>query len=271
MQSFLLGLFLIAALLCPRPAAAVEPICGQYTLAFYELGVLYYRDVDGTAAGIDKDVVEELTRRTGCQFNTVVESRVRIWHQMSQQLLDLSVSGIATPEREKFAHFIPYFQTRNYALLRLELSNALPTPQAFLADATRKVGVVKSFKHGSFYDAWLQSLREQQRVVELADFETAVRMFKLGRVDAVLALPTSLIRLLQKEGLKDRIKVMDWAPQERLVHGLIVSRQRVSPADQQALRAALAAMQADGSLYRIFKHHVGKDLAYDMQLTPLPN
>ena len=250
-----------------QPGAAAEALpCGPYNLAYYQLGALFYREVDGSHAGIDKDVVEELSRRSGCRFQGVVESRVRIWDQLSKNRLDLSVSGIPTPEREQFASFIPYFQTRNYALLRPELSQRLSTPEAFLADGRSMVGVVKSFKHGSFYDSWLKALREQHRVVELADFETAVRMFKLGRVDALLALPTSLIRLLQQEGLQAQVKVMDWAPKERIIHALIVSRQRVAEADRERLRAALREMQADGSLYEIFKRHVGEALARDMQL-----
>jgi polar amino acid transport system substrate-binding protein len=253
--------------LCGQPRAAdVSRPCGTYTLAYYQLGALFYRDADGSHAGIDKDVVEEMSRRSGCHFQVVLESRVRIWDQLSKNLLDLSVSGIPTPEREQFASFIPYFQTRNYVLLRPELSGRLSTPEAFLAEGKSLVGVVKSFKHGSFYDSWLKSLREQHRVIELADFETAVRMFKLGRVDALLALPTSLSRLLRQEGLQNQVKVMDWAPKERIIHALIVSRQRVPDADRERLRTALRAMQADGSLHEIFKRHVGDALARDMQL-----
>ena len=91
--------------------------CGTIQLAYYENGALYYRNQDGSYSGIDKDVVEEVARRSGCHFNTVLESRIRIWTQLSNGTLAMSVSGIATPEREKTSRFIPYFATRNYALL----------------------------------------------------------------------------------------------------------------------------------------------------------
>jgi ABC-type amino acid transport substrate-binding protein len=42
--------------------------CGTIPLAYYENGALYYRNADGRYAGIDKDVVEEVARRTGCQI-----------------------------------------------------------------------------------------------------------------------------------------------------------------------------------------------------------
>ncbi|MFY7864122.1 MAG: hypothetical protein ACOVRJ_04700, partial [Roseateles sp.] len=85
MRPSVLASCLLASLLCIWPAAKAVA-CGPYTLAYYELGALYYRDADGRFAGIDKDVVEELSRRSGCSFKTVRESRVRIWDQLSKQL-----------------------------------------------------------------------------------------------------------------------------------------------------------------------------------------
>ncbi|MCV2367756.1 substrate-binding periplasmic protein [Roseateles oligotrophus] len=242
--------------------------CGPYSLAFYEHGVLYYRDVDGQYAGVDLDIVNELARRSGCQFKTVLESRVRIWDQLAKHNLDISVSGIPSPEREKFAEFMLYMQSHNFALVRQDLAGALSTPEAFLADTKRLVVVVKSFKHGAVFDAWLDKMRAQQRVTEVPDFESAVRVFKLGRADAMLALPTSWPLILRREGLQEQISVLDWAPQDRITAGLVVSRQRVSEVDRQRLRAALHSMQKDGTLEAIYKRHVGAQLAKALLFEP---
>jgi len=173
-QSFAaLATFWLAFCIAGSSRAAEPPTCAAYTLAFYELGALYGRGAGGVYEGIDKDLVEELSRRSGCVFTTVLESRVRIWDRLSRRLLDLSVSGIATPEREVFAEFIPYFQTRNYVLMTSKVAAEVPTPTAFLADKQRTVAVVKSFKHGALYDAWLDQLRVQRRVFEMADFPAA--------------------------------------------------------------------------------------------------
>ncbi|MBA4341724.1 MAG: hypothetical protein C0423_06165 [Methylibium sp.] len=256
--------FLLGLLLCASLDASAT--CHRHTLAFYELGVLYYRSADGKPQGIDKDIVEELARRSGCPFNTVLESRVRIWDQLSRHALDLSVSGIATAQREEFAEFIPYFQTRNYALLRRTLLPALATPEAFVKQGQSQVAAVKSFKHGALYDAWLAELRAQNRVVDVADFDQGVRLFRAGRVDALIALPTSWALLLHDPGLAQQFQVMDWAPQDQLVHGLIMSRQRVSAEDRERLRQALNAMVSDGTVKSIFSRHVGVTLASGMML-----
>lgn len=159
---------------------------------------------------------------------------------------------------------MPYFQTRNYVLMRRDLAGKLSTPEAFLADSQRRVAVVKSFKHGAVLERWLASLREQQRVEELPDFDSVLRVFKAGRVDAILALPTSLARMQGSDSVLEQLSILDWAPSERIVHALIVSRERVSAADRELLRAGLYAMQKDGTLEAIFKRHVGASLAQAM-------
>ena len=97
-------------------AAAATP-CGSYKVAFYDHGALNSLHADGRWRGIDTDIVEELARRSGCQLALVLESRVRIWAMLESGQLDMTVSGIATPERQAYANFIPYLASRNYILL----------------------------------------------------------------------------------------------------------------------------------------------------------
>lgn len=230
-------------------------------LAFYELGVLYYKTSDGGHAGIDLDVVEELSRRTGLRFQSILESRVRIWTRLANGTLDMSVSGIATPEREQFARFIPYFATRNYVLLRRDLPATAQSPEGFLADPNYKVAVVKSFKHGAGYDRWLDQLRAQGRVREAADFQMVLHLLKIGRVHAVLALPTSWVPALKQEGMAATIQVQDWWPKDRIVHGLILSRQRIPEASAERMATAIQSMRDDGTLLAIFQRHIGPEFA----------
>jgi len=261
-QRFWLGLAMGAAM-----SAGAGAACGSYGLAFYELGLLYYRDAQGQARGIDLDLVEALKARSGCRFQTVLESRVRIWAQLAGGQLDLSVSGIPTPEREQFAEFLPYFHTRNYLLMRRGLPPQAREPAGFLAIPELRVGVVKSFKHGPLYDSWLAKLREQSgRVVEAADFDTVVRLFSAGRIDAFLALPTSWLLAARQQGLEAAVDMLDWAPQDRVIHGLIISRQRVPEEDKRRLREAMASLRADGTVAAILRRHVGAELAQSLLL-----
>lgn len=231
------------------------------SLAFYELGVLYYKNTDGAYAGIDHDVIEELSKRTGLRFQSALESRVRIWSRLANGTLDMSVSGIATPERERFARFIPYFATRNYMLMRRDLPHSARSPAGFLADPTYKVAVVKSFKHGAEYDRWLDQLRATGRVREAADFPTVLHLLKIGRVQAVLALPTSWVPAMRQEGMAAAVQVLDWWPKDTITHGLILSRQRIPEATAERIATAIQSMRNDGTLLAIFRRHIGSELA----------
>ena len=242
-----------------------EAQCGTITLAYYEMGALFYRNDDGKYAGIDKDVVEELARRTNCHFKTSIESRVRIWAQLSGNTLGMSVSGIATPEREKFAQFIPYFSTRNYVLMNKDTPPSAQTMEGFLANPALTVGIVKSFRHGQGYEEWLDKLRAQNRVHEAADFVTVMRLFSGNRVNAVLALPISFQPFLQKNKIVETTLVKDWVATEHNDYSLVVSKSRVSQTQFEALEKALRSMRNDGSLDKIFERHIGDRLTKEIR------
>jgi polar amino acid transport system substrate-binding protein len=244
--------------------------CGPFSVGFYELGLLYHHDVEAGFVGIDKDVVQAVQQRSECEFKPVLESRVRIWQQLADGRLDMSVSGIPSPERERFAEFVPYFQTRNFALMRRDLARELPTPDVFLADGRRKAVVVKGFQHGATYDALLAQLRAQERVIDAADFGTAQRLFLAGRADLMLALPTSWGAAFHKDGQLDQLAVLDWSPRDRIVHGLVLSRERMAEAHRLRLRQAVESLIVDGSIDAIFRRYVGERLAREMRVELAP-
>ena len=99
----LLRSILIALAACLAGSAAAAS-CGPYTVAMYQHGALYYRSGEQWA-GIDKDIVDELARRTGCELRMTRDSRIRIWTMLKEGTLDMTMSGISTPEREGFARF----------------------------------------------------------------------------------------------------------------------------------------------------------------------
>ncbi len=253
-------------LLCAAGAGMAEPRsgCQHLRVAFYEDGALFYHAAGGGWTGIDKDVVDEVARRLGCTIDASVDSRVRIWAGFGGGSIDMSVSAIPLPEREKIGRFVPYMTGRNFVLLHKELSGRLHSMDSFLADPQYKIAVVKSYKHGHAYEVWLAKLREQGRVFETADHLAMMRLFKLGRVDAVMATPTTWYPLVKQEQLAGTYSVMDWAPRENMVSGLVLSRQNVDAATVARFSQAIHAMREDGTLRRIFERHTDAERAGQM-------
>lgn len=235
-------------------AAAQAAPCGPFNVSMYEHGALYYRSGEQWA-GIDKDIVEELARRTGCQLNMTRESRVRIWTMLQEGTLDITMSGIATPERELYGRFTPYLQTRNLVLVRQEVAPRAASMAQFLAQPDLKVGVIKSFRHGASYDAWLDKLRGQGRVYESADYATLLRVFQHGRVHAILQLTSNVDTLLHDETMRGLFRAMDWVPKENVLASMVIARRLPAEAADR-LEQALRAMREDGTMRTILERHV---------------
>jgi len=261
-----LTITLALLLACLGLAPATARACGPYSVALYEFGSLGYFDAQRQPQGVDKDVVEALARRSGCVLNTRVDSRARIWEQLKQGSLEMTVSGVATPEREQLAEFWPYLGTRNYALMSRETARRLASFDEFLADPKRQLLVVRSFKHGQQIDAWIEQLRALKRVSEVGDFPTALKVLKAGRGDLMFAHPM-VLEHWRGDAMKG-LTMLDWAPGDSAIGSIVASKTLVSAADRQLMRRHLAAMVAEGEIERILSKHVGAEVASRVRLPP---
>ena len=271
-KELILGCALLSATIAgaSEPASASEPAaageaaaggCGTLRVAFYEEGALYYKAADGGWTGIDKDVVEELGRRLGCTIVATTDSRVRVWAALSNGTIDLSTSALSNPEREKIGRFVPYLGGRDYVMLNRDIAGKVRSMDAFLADPQYKIAVIKTYKHGKIYDAWLDRLRAQGRVFEVPDFSSLLRLLKVGRVQAVLTTNTGWIYAVKHEQIGEIYRIMDWAPKETIIGCLILSRQRFDEAMAARFQQTMHAMREDGTLKRIYERHVPADIA----------
>lgn len=246
---------LLAGLLLASTGLAAQA-CGPYTAALYPYARFYYEDPRTGPAGIDKDMFEELARRSGCQLRTVVESRVRIWDQMRRGRVQLTLSALVSPERSQIAELVPYAQGRYQVLMRRELAARVSSIAAFEANPRLKLLDVRGYVHGPTIDAWVQRMRNQGRLVETGDFKTAARMLRAGRADALLALPSSWGIAMAAFDDPDELVAVDVTPNER--HAVALALLRSMPeADRQRLRSALQAMLTDGNVHEILRRHLG--------------
>ncbi|MDH0862995.1 transporter substrate-binding domain-containing protein [Mitsuaria sp. GD03876] len=241
-----------AALVAAAPALA----CGPYTVGFYEYSALYYRDAQGHWAGIDKDVVDEIVRRSGCQLVPRTESRIRIWAQIAAGQLDMTVSALQTKERELLVEFIPYVESKQFVVMRPALAATLTTPAAFLADRARRVIVVRGYVFTPTVESWITAMRGQGRVDEAPDQTTAMRIFKAGRGDAVVLGAHTLATARRADPVFAGYSALSYAPHERSIGALALSRQRIPQEDRDRMREAVREMERDGSLEIIKKRHL---------------
>lgn len=247
-------------------AKKADDECGQIRVGLLEIGALFYRLPDGRFSGIDQDILEALSLRTNCRFKPRIESQARIWSQIRDGSLDMSMSGVRTVEREEWAISVPYFSTRNYALVSTSLSPVEQTAAGFLANKSLKMAIIKGFQHGKQYNEFVANLRQENRIYEVADFASLIKLMQVKRVQGILLIPTSYLDLSRQKQLPEATVLRDWYPNDGFSAGLYLSRKTINPRAAQTLQQAMSAMQTDGSLERIFARYVGDKLAKEMLL-----
>lgn len=232
--------------------------CGSrpISLAFFDFGFLYY-EKDGQGQGIDKDLTDEIAKRSGCRFTTQSMPRARVWADLESGDLDMSVSGIQTPERDRFAWFVPYTSIKNVVLLRAASTTNVTRPQDFLARSQLRFGVVRGFTHEAPLNRFIAQLRPAQRIEESASVSLLFEKLKLGRVDGVFSQPVVSRKILQELEMEGEVTIRDWIPKEKgAIGNLILAKSRFSAGEAQRWRKLVGEMRVDGTLEQIYARYV---------------
>ena len=234
-------------------------VCGEkpIRLAYYEYGFFYFQDGRAAAQGIDRNIGDELAKRSGCKMDVQVLACARIWADLASGDLDMSVSGIQNPDRDKFAWFAHYLSMKNYAVVQSSVAAQGTGAQSFLKNTQWQFGAVRAFKHGAEQDQWLDTLRTNQRVQDSANVETLFKKLREGRIDGLFSQPPVYGKHLSDLGMKKDVVVQDWTPGEKGVpHGLILAKSRFTEAEAKQWQALVQTMRTDGTLKRIYLQYL---------------
>ncbi|WP_374569499.1 substrate-binding periplasmic protein [Ideonella sp.] len=252
----------------PTPAASTSAApCPDHPISvgFYEFGALYASaSTDNTGGlfgtGIDVDLVREMQRRSGCRFEGLTMTRARIWSELEAGRLDMTTSGIATPEREKLYAFAPYVLLKHYVWMLKTHAPVRGGLAEFAATPSLRWGAVRGYKHTPAYDAVLEQARTQGRLVEATDDGALLRLLAEGTVDAVIGHSVVMRRYAADHPRKPQLVALDWAPQNSVVpEGMVLSRARFSEAELAYWRNQVREIVRDGTMARIAKRHVAED------------
>jgi polar amino acid transport system substrate-binding protein len=233
-------------------------------VALFEFGVLYRASTDD---GIDKQLLDEIGKRTGCEFQRVVLPRNRIWAELQYGSLDLATGAIPTPERAAYGFLLPYMKSRNLVLVRKSLASQIQS----LSDLERskaRVGVVRGFRHEAAYDQLIASLTQRNQVVSAADVSEDFRLFDRGIVDIILSQPIVFGQYLSQDYLASNVTFRDFAPKNEISIGaLILSRKSFTSDQARRWDALIVRLQKDGTLLRIYQNFLASSQATDLVYT----
>jgi len=238
--------------------AADRPDCSRpFSLALHDHGLLYSSQ---TGEGIDKDIADELIRRSGCKVSVTLMPRARIWQLIESGALDFSLSGITNDARDQFAAFAWYFSNKYYLLVRKDAD--VQKLADFQRQSALKLGVIRGFRYSPTANRFVDGLDDQHRVTYATSLEPLYEVLLDGRVQAMIIEPFDY-PTLESAKIRAQTLIVEF-DDPAMPHGLIMSRRALSPAQQDAWRALILQMRTDGTVQRIFEKYFKPDLAQAM-------
>ena len=252
-------LLLPAVLTWPAAGAAADrPDCSRpLTLALHEHGLLYSAQ---TGEGIDKDIADELIRRSGCRISVSLMQRARIWQLIESGALDFSLSGITNEARDRFAAFAWYLSNKYYLLVRKD--SGVQRLADFEANPALRLGVIRGFRYGPAANRFVDRLDAQSRVTYATTLDPLFQVVLDNRLHAMIIEPFDY-PTLETARVREQTQIVEF-DDPPVLHGLIMSRRSLAPAQLQAWRDVVDAMRADGTMQRIFEKYFKPDLVLAM-------
>lgn len=234
------------------------PDCSRtYTLALHDHGLLYSADTD---TGIDKDVAEELARRSGCKVTTSLMPRARIWQLIESGALDFSLSGISNAERDKFASFAWYFSNKYYLLVRKD--SGVRNQSDFEKNDKLQLGVIRSFRYSASANRLVDKLQAANRVSHAGGLAPLYQTVMSNHIQGMIIEPFDYPTLDERK-IRDITSIIEFNDPP-VPHGLIMSKKALPPAEIDKWRALIDGMRTDGTVRRIFEKYFKPDLAAAM-------
>jgi len=239
-------------------ASAATPDCSRtYTLALHDHGLLYAANTD---TGIDKDVADELIRRSGCKVTVSLMPRSRIWQLIESGALDFSLSGITNPERDKFAAFAWYFSNKYYLLVRND--SGVRNLSGFEQNNSLQLGVIRSFRYSESANRLVDKLQDANRLSQAGGLAPLYQTLMAGRVQGMIIEPFDFPAVEEKK-IREMTTILEFNDPP-VPHGLIMSKKSLSIMQMAQWRALVDGMRADGTMLRIFEKYFKPELAANL-------
>lgn len=195
---------------------------------------------DGALSGLDIDLLDQLSQRTGLRFEVQRAPWARGLAALQSGKADLMTGLAKTPEREGYIHYLPqpYYACAPRFYAAPAQAKAL---QSYNQLASLTIGHVLESAYFEPFDSD-QQLRKTAVNTENQLLEMLVR----GRLQAVIGTDCQVDYELRDARWNGRIAKAAFQPEARTDLYIGFSRQRGLQAQYQQVTQALAQMQAEG-------------------------
>ncbi|MDY0872742.1 transporter substrate-binding domain-containing protein [Dongia rigui] len=261
-----LSVFMVGSLCLASPAAQVLAAdagrdfgCTRpVRVGLVEFGPMYHQ-----GKGVDIDLLDELARRTGCQFDIRITVRAKLWPAIEAGDIDIATNSISTPDRARLARFVTFFGFKNMMVMpSAEVGTTFSMP-ALVAKAGWRLGLVQGFRYGNYYDYHLKMLLGDDRVIFYETQEALFNGLRHGEVEAILA-PSIHYFFYLTAAEREHFTLVNASPAPPTPSGLALSRARFSAAQTDNWLRVVEGMRLDRTLHRIAARRVSAAAANTM-------
>ncbi|MBF0181543.1 MAG: transporter substrate-binding domain-containing protein [Magnetococcales bacterium] len=258
------GLLTVCCCVWMSAVATADPLeCGKQpiSLAIFKYGFALF-DKDGQEQGFFKDLASELQRRSGCRFVPVVVAIARMWEDLANQQVDMLIAGRQSEERDRFAWFIPYLHTKDYALVHALVAQQVRSAEDFFNHKELRFGLLRERLHNQTQRAWVNRLADEGRVEESVNADILMEKLLKRRIDGFFMMPVVYRKIIQDLKVTNDIVVQDWFPDDPgYAAHLILAKARFSRAQVAQWDKLMQEMRQDGTLSTLLARYVPEEEA----------
>jgi polar amino acid transport system substrate-binding protein len=225
----------------------------------YRVGVVYSEPIyfitdTKKIHGVGYDIVEELRRRTGCDFQIIELSRPSVVERIRSSAIDMSVLSIKTDAMDAVASFIPSHQSYRAVAFASKFKGEV-IKQAFEDKKVIFGSVIGN--QGYYRTEEINHLRLNNRLKEFPDYRSLYMALKDNKVHAAVSSVMMNDYFITKLGFKKDLNFVIDETTARPV-GTYYNKQRFSAYDQDLIREAYEGMMKDGTMGKIYRKYVSE-------------
>ena len=248
-----MSFLLLGLLLYTQTLFAAADCKFKYKTGVNEDSAFFKRDASGVASGLAWDILEEISKRTGCEFQGTPMNYVRALEEFRFSKID--VFALVTPQQDwnPFAeHFSVYVSDRVMVVRKdmtpkkLDLESVLNSKHIKFADI---IGTSLFFTPEEKF-----KLEKEDRIVRFPNGDAAVKGLAAGKVQALFISPVYL-NFLRKNPLYEKI---DFAfdSKHTIDVGVELSKMRMSESQRKTITKAISEMREDGTIKKILGQYL---------------
>jgi ABC-type amino acid transport substrate-binding protein len=223
-------------------------------VAAIPVGATLKVDANDNVSGIYRDLLERITRESGCSFEYVHMPVNRAYEMFKHGQIDIIPVTIRTRERDESAVFI---KTTGNRLMAVYLKGGVIPRNTLsgLSAADIRIDIIRGQSFGGYYDTWVKSRGKRSRVEDVTTTDQAVQKLIAGRSDLVLIPLSAIAESVIKYGVENKIAFQIIEDVPPLEIGCYLSKSSLSVPELDFLRNKIEQLVQNGYYYELVKKY----------------